>query len=84
MHYPPLEQMENNDNDFTYVPNKEGSEKDDNSIPSIDSLKEMPICHDTDDFEPLTKITDTTTTTIVDDDDINITAEENTPEDKID
>eukprot|EP00957_Ditylum_brightwellii_P139277 10614718-Ditylum_brightwellii.AAC.1 len=65
MHDPPPEQMENagKDNDSTYIPNEKGSEKDGNSIPSIDSLKEVPICHSTDDFEPLTKITDTTTTT---------------------
>eukprot|EP00957_Ditylum_brightwellii_P161493 12296361-Ditylum_brightwellii.AAC.1 len=76
--------METNDNDSTYVPNEEDSKKDDNRIPSIDSLKEMPICHNADDFEPLTEITDTTTTAIVDDVDINVTAEENIPEDEID
>eukprot|EP00957_Ditylum_brightwellii_P093804 7143171-Ditylum_brightwellii.AAC.1 len=48
--------MENDDedDDSTYVPNEEGSEKDDSaSIPSIDSLQEAPICHNIDDFEPL-------------------------------
>eukprot|EP00957_Ditylum_brightwellii_P125997 9606317-Ditylum_brightwellii.AAC.1 len=84
MHDPPLEQMENDDNDSTYVPNEEGSEKDDDSIPSIDSLNEVAIYHNTDNFEPFTDTTDTTTTAIVDDDDIIVTVEENIPEDEID
>eukprot|EP00957_Ditylum_brightwellii_P135851 10362169-Ditylum_brightwellii.AAC.2 len=68
----------------TYVPNEEGSEKDGDSIPSIDSLQEVPIHHNTDDFEPLTDITGTADNDIVDDDDINSTVEENTPEVEID
>eukprot|EP00957_Ditylum_brightwellii_P195581 14902697-Ditylum_brightwellii.AAC.1 len=80
MHDPPLEQMENNDDDSTYVPNEDVSEKDDNSIPSIDSLTEMPIHHNPDDFEPRSVPTDA----IVDDDDNNITSEEIVPEDDID
>eukprot|EP00957_Ditylum_brightwellii_P075092 5705668-Ditylum_brightwellii.AAC.1 len=52
MHNPPPEQMGNDDDDSTYVPNEEGSEKDDDSIPSIEILNEVAICHNTDDFEP--------------------------------
>eukprot|EP00957_Ditylum_brightwellii_P178392 13587994-Ditylum_brightwellii.AAC.1 len=85
MHDPPLEQMENDDDDSTYVPNEEGSEKDDDNIPSIDSLMEMPIHHNPDDFELHSVPTDTTTTTtIVDDDNNNIASDDILPEDDID
>eukprot|EP00957_Ditylum_brightwellii_P188970 14385532-Ditylum_brightwellii.AAC.1 len=40
MHDPPPEQMGNDDDESTYVLNEEGSEKDDDSIPSIESLNE--------------------------------------------
>eukprot|EP00957_Ditylum_brightwellii_P136667 10422235-Ditylum_brightwellii.AAC.2 len=77
MHDPPPEQTENDDDDSTCVPNKEGSEKDDDSIPSIKSLNDVAIYHNTDDFEPPGNATDTidTTTTI-------IAAEENNPEEE--
>eukprot|EP00957_Ditylum_brightwellii_P097962 7461784-Ditylum_brightwellii.AAC.1 len=52
MHDPPPEQMGNNDDDSTYTPNEEGSEKDDDSILSVESLNEVAIHHNTDDFEP--------------------------------
>eukprot|EP00957_Ditylum_brightwellii_P160913 12251006-Ditylum_brightwellii.AAC.1 len=87
MHDPPPEQMENNDDDSTYVPNEEGSEEDDDSIPSIESLNEVAIRHNTDDFEPTTVITDTTDTTTTatrDNNDIIVAAEENIPEEEID
>eukprot|EP00957_Ditylum_brightwellii_P159479 12139862-Ditylum_brightwellii.AAC.1 len=84
MHDPLPEQMENNDDDSTHVPNGEGFEKDDYCISSIDSLNKVTICHSADDFEPLTEITDTTTTAIVDGDDIIVAAGENIPEDEID
>eukprot|EP00957_Ditylum_brightwellii_P187360 14269889-Ditylum_brightwellii.AAC.1 len=65
------------DDNSTYVSNKKGSEKDDVSIPSIDSLTEMPIHHNPDEFELHFVPTDTTTNTnIVDDDDNNNIASE--------
>eukprot|EP00957_Ditylum_brightwellii_P142496 10856310-Ditylum_brightwellii.AAC.1 len=78
--------MENSDkdNDSTYVPNEEGSEKGDDSIPSIDSLQEIPIHHDANYFEPITEITDTTNNANVDDVDNNVTMGENSPEYEVD
>eukprot|EP00957_Ditylum_brightwellii_P133917 10211923-Ditylum_brightwellii.AAC.2 len=65
MHCPPLEQVEDDDDNSTYVPDdsiQESEENDtnDTSIPSIDSLQDAPICHDDNNFEPLTNTTSTT------------------------
>eukprot|EP00957_Ditylum_brightwellii_P209861 15363578-Ditylum_brightwellii.AAC.1 len=86
MRGPPTEQVENadEDDDSTYVSNEEGSEKDNDSIPSISSLQEVPIHHNTDDFETLTEITDVANNTNVDDVGNNVTTGENIPEDEID
>eukprot|EP00957_Ditylum_brightwellii_P021338 1609540-Ditylum_brightwellii.AAC.1 len=64
-------------------PIKKALKKDDDSIPSIESLNEVAIRHNTDDFEPTADVTDTadtTTTTTRDDNDTSVTAEENIPE----
>eukprot|EP00957_Ditylum_brightwellii_P052298 3966615-Ditylum_brightwellii.AAC.1 len=85
MHDPPWNQMENNDDESTCVPNEEGSEEDDDSILSIESLNEVAIHHNTDGFEPTIGVTDTTnttTTTVRDDNDTSVAAKENIPEEE--
>eukprot|EP00957_Ditylum_brightwellii_P005665 431920-Ditylum_brightwellii.AAC.1 len=87
MHDPPLEQMEDDDedNDSTCVPDEEDSEKDtdDTSILSIDSLQDAPICHNVSNSEPLTNTTDTTAdTTHVGNDDNDFTAGVNIQEEE--
>eukprot|EP00957_Ditylum_brightwellii_P112651 8587071-Ditylum_brightwellii.AAC.1 len=65
MHGPPPEQVEDENDDSTYVPQKSDPESDDNdaddtSIPSIDSIQGAPIHHNVDNVEPLTNTTATT------------------------
>eukprot|EP00957_Ditylum_brightwellii_P182928 13934246-Ditylum_brightwellii.AAC.1 len=82
MHDPPPEQSENNDDDSTFLPNEEGSEEDDSSIPFIESLNEVAIRHNTDDFEPSAHVNDTTTTTTSGNNENSIAPEENLPEEE--
>eukprot|EP00957_Ditylum_brightwellii_P107753 8220717-Ditylum_brightwellii.AAC.1 len=62
---PPPEQLDNDDDDSTYVPDEEAesddkTETDERSLPSIPSMGKASICHGIADFEPLTNITTTT------------------------
>eukprot|EP00957_Ditylum_brightwellii_P187478 14277619-Ditylum_brightwellii.AAC.1 len=64
------------------MPNEEGSEEDGHSIPSIESLNEVAIHHNTDDFEPSADITDTTTAATSGDNETSVATEESLPEEE--